>query len=119
MTIPLSSEQSAIWRQQSNHSRAIFNIPISARLFGLVDNEAMTAAMRDLIGRHAILRTVFTETDGIPRQEILDASADPELDIKQVSERGLANAFNQAVDYRFDLTREAPVRAHLFSVNQE
>ena len=117
--LPLSPEQSFIWRQQRNSRSAIPNVPISARFIGLVDNEAMSAAVRDLSGRHAILRTIFTESDGVPRQEILADSAAPELEIKQISERGLANAFNQAVDNGFDLTHDMPVRAHLFSVDQK
>ena len=118
MAIPLSPEQLAIWEQHSKNSSAIPNIPISAQLIGLVDKEALSAAVRDLIGRHAILRTIFPESDGSPQPEVLEATAAPELEIKQVAERGLANAFNQAVDYRFDLARDVPVRAHLFSTNQ-
>ena len=117
MKIPLSPEQLVILEQQSKSSRATPNIPISARFIGFVDNEAVSAAVRDLIDRHAILRTIFPESNGIPQPEILEAAAAPELEIKQVAERGLANVFNQAVDYRFDLSREVPVRVHLFSTS--
>ena len=118
MPMPLSPEQLLIRRQQGDSSHAIRNIPISARLFGLADNEAMTAAIRDLIGRHAILRTVFTESDGVPVQEVLDVAAAPELEIKQVSEQAMAQVFNSAADHEFDLRSETPMRAHLFLNDQ-
>ena len=118
MTIPLSPEQLVIWRQQRNSGNSIRNIPISARLFGTVDNEAMTAAIRDLVNRHAILRTIFVENNEIPTQEILDITAAPELEIKQVSELTVAKVFNIAVDHKFDLTKEPPMRAHLFIIDQ-
>ena len=123
----LSREQAAVWNRQQSNSHSL-NIPVTARFFGLVDKDVLTAAVRDVIRRHEILRTVFTINDDVvvnkhsplqfPHSKVLDASDAPELSLRDVDSRSMAQIFNAAVDYKFDLTRETPVRVHLFSVNQ-
>ena len=47
----------------------------------------------DVVERHESLRTIFPERDGVPRQEILEASAArPRLEVAAVSEAELAGA---------------------------
>lgn len=120
MIAPLSQEQLAIWKRQrrDNLHPVVLNVPVTARLFGLVDNNKLGHAIRDVVERHEILRTIFpSDHNEIPHQEILDASFVPELEICHVGKQSIGQIFNKAVDYKFDLTREAPLRAHLFSFN--
>ena len=58
---------------------------------------------------------MFPDRLGVPRQEILSPlSARPRLEIGSVDEAGLAAALTAAAGQGFDLSREIPLRAHLF-----
>jgi len=117
--IPLSHEQLDIWKcQRDERRRCAFNIPVLVRFFGRVDKDAITDAVRDVIDRHEILRTIYPESDGLLRQEILESAAAPVLSLQQVDTWSMAKIVNAATDYTFDLGREVPVRIHLFSTGQ-
>ena len=119
MTIPLSTEQSVIWkRQHDSHNRCTPNIPVTVRLFGLLDKEALAAAVCDVVDRHEILRTIFPESNGVARQEILETAVAPELSIREIDTLNAAQVIKAAADHKFDLTRETPMRAHLFSTGK-
>src|SRR5206468_592446 len=65
--------------------------------------------------------TLFPDRLGVPRQEILEPlSARPRLEISSVDdEAGLAAALTAAAGRGFDLSREIPLRAHLFEIVDE
>ena len=88
-------------------------IPLAVRLQGALDRSALEGALSDLVERHESLRTVFPETLGVPRQEIL-VSVRPVLEVIATSEAELAGALATAAGRGFDLSRETPLRAHLF-----
>src|SRR5262249_6957798 len=71
----------------------------------------------DVVARHESLRTIFPERLGVARQEVLAAgAARVRLLVRAVSEVELAGALTQASQAGFDLSREVPLRAHLFAL---
>ena len=48
-------------------------IPLAVRLAGALDRSALERALADLLARHESLRTVFPETLGVARQQVLAA----------------------------------------------
>ena len=87
---------------------------------GDLDRAALAGALCDVVGRHESLRTVFPERLGVPRQEVLPAaSASVELLVEAVSEDELGAALSAAAGRGFDLSRELPLRAHLFVLSAE
>ncbi|MEU0391017.1 amino acid adenylation domain-containing protein [Streptomyces chartreusis] len=114
--VPLSFAQRRLWfLHQLEGPSAAYNWPFAMRLSGEVDEEALQEALQDLVARHESLRTVFRETDGEPRQVVLDpAGAGLSLRVEKVAPERLHRAVQDATVTRLDLDAEPPVRAWLF-----
>jgi amino acid adenylation domain-containing protein len=66
---PLSYGQERLWfLSRLDPADASYNIATIARLRGPLDVPALSAAFREIIGRHSILRMRFTDRDGTPVQ---------------------------------------------------
>lgn len=114
--LPLSFAQRRMWfLHQMEGSSATCNIPLALRLSGVLNREALQAALGDVVARHESLRTIFPQVRGVPYQHILDISqACPPLVINQVGQVELSEALATAARHEFDLTTAIPVRAELF-----
>ncbi|WP_424887337.1 amino acid adenylation domain-containing protein, partial [Streptomyces sp. XH2] len=133
--IPLSFAQRRLWfLHRLEGPGATYNVPLAVRLSGVVDRDALSAALADVVARHESLRTTFPERSGRPRQLVLDAAAaQPVLEISEIEASGgsdgadgaggpgraadqakLAEKVADAVRYEFDLATEQPLRATLF-----
>ncbi|MDH6222972.1 condensation domain-containing protein, partial [Streptomyces pseudovenezuelae] len=115
--IPLSFAQRRLWfLTKLEGPSAIYNTPMALRLTGDLNRQALEAALRDVVGRHEVLRTVFEEIDGEPYQRILPVEETGfELNVVQVSSDDLAAAVAESAEHRFDLATEIPFRAWLFA----
>ncbi|WP_435795219.1 amino acid adenylation domain-containing protein [Nocardia aurea] len=117
--VPLSLAQQRMWfLNRLEPESAAYNIPVMLRLSGQLDTAALEAALDDVIGRHEVLRTIYPETAGEPRQSVLD---DPQLVVEttRVSANSVREVVGEFVQRGFDVTTQVPMRVGLFEVDQE
>ncbi|MFD4949953.1 condensation domain-containing protein, partial [Streptomyces sp. NPDC058409] len=110
--IPVSFAQRRLWfLGQLEGASATYNIPLALRLSGVLDVDALRAALADVARRHETLRTVFPQVDGEPRQEILRGAAGvPEVAVKSVAAEDVASEVADVTGTGFDLERDLPWR---------
>ncbi|MEO3784916.1 amino acid adenylation domain-containing protein [Actinocorallia sp. B10E7] len=113
--IPLSYAQQQLWfLNKFEGPSATYNIPLALRLTGPLEYAAFAAALADVVERHESLRTIFPDSGGTPRQQILaPAAAAPRIEVADATEAGLPMALAQIAGYPFDISVDPPLRAHL------
>ncbi|MEV0559714.1 condensation domain-containing protein, partial [Streptomyces sp. NPDC050597] len=113
---PLSFAQRRMWlAHQLEGGATTYNISPAFRLTGPLDQDALIAAIRDVVERHEILRTTYvTDDDGEPQPRILSAAeALVQVPVVEVVPEDESSAIAEAVAHRFDLAAEIPLRATL------
>ncbi|WP_224282082.1 non-ribosomal peptide synthetase, partial [Streptomyces sp. LS1784] len=120
-TVPLSFAQRRLWfLHRMEGPSATYNIPLTLRLSGYLDQRALEAALADVVGRHESLRTTFPVVDGVPCQHVLDLdAARPRLRVTEAGERDLPDRLAEAARYGFELAQEPPLHAELFRLGRE
>ncbi|MFF3566821.1 AMP-binding protein [Nocardia jiangxiensis] len=120
--IPLSYVQQRIWsRNRFDPASATDNIPVAMRVGGRLDIEALRAAVRDLVVRHEVLRTVFPEFRGAGYQLVLptaDPRATPDVPVVRAAENELLGLVSEFVGTGFDVTGEPPVRLRVLTAGE-
>jgi amino acid adenylation domain-containing protein len=124
--LPLSFAQERLWfldRLQPGSSA--YNVPLALTAEGRLEVPRLAAALSTLVRRHEVLRTVFTERDGVPVQIVLPPVPVP---MPQVDLRGLpadrreTEARRLAADEAarpFDLAQGPLMRALLIGLGPE
>nr|WP_107488033.1 non-ribosomal peptide synthetase [Streptomyces sp. LUP47B] len=115
--IPASFAQHRWWfLDRLDGASATYNIPAALELSGTLDVPALRAALADVVARHEPLRTVFAEDGDGLRQIVRTPEAAPvALDVVACDAGHLDEELAAVVRYRYDLTRDTPLRAHLFT----
>ncbi|WP_342671919.1 amino acid adenylation domain-containing protein [Micromonospora rosaria] len=109
--VPLSYAQVRLWLLNQIDGGSAYNSSFVLRLTGDLDVAALRAALRDVVDRHEVLRTVFPAVDGEPHQAVLD---DPPAALTEIG----AEEITAAAEHAFDLATEAPLRASLAATGE-
>ncbi|RUP34248.1 MAG: amino acid adenylation domain-containing protein [Mycolicibacterium sp.] len=92
------------------------NIPFAARITGPCDVDAFVSALGDLVERHEVLRTTYTEIDGVPYQVVNDPAPLPVRRARGADEEWLQAELDRERRYVFDLEAQWPIRAAVLSI---
>ncbi|WP_069170192.1 non-ribosomal peptide synthetase [Streptomyces griseus] len=113
--LPLSYAQQRLWfLHRLEGPSATYNIPLALRIDGPLDAEALRLALRDVVSRHAALRTVFPERDGRPHQHITDPDGIRlPFTLETVREAELPGRIGAAATTPIDIEHRLPLRATL------
>jgi amino acid adenylation domain-containing protein len=122
----LSFAQERLWfLDRWQPGSAAYNLLDAIRLTGRLRPGLLVSALREVLRRHEVLRTVFGESEGVPFQvvtpapleplPVVDLSALPEP-VRQPAARALAAAEGRTL---FDLTSGPPLRARLLRLGDE
>ncbi|MFD4029858.1 amino acid adenylation domain-containing protein [Streptomyces sp. NPDC058637] len=120
-TLPLSYAQQRLWfLHRLEGPSATYNIPFAVRVDGPLDTEALRGALRDVVTRHAALRTVFPEGVHGPHQ-VITAPDDVHLPfvLEPVDEDKLADRLRAAATEPIDIEHRLPLRATLLRLAED
>jgi amino acid adenylation domain-containing protein len=120
--IPLSFAQRRMWlTHQLEGGAETYNISPAFRLKGPLDQDALVAAVQDVVARHETLRTTYVLDDNDePHQRIVPAAEAPvEVPVVDVAPGDLDAAVDTFIAHRFDLTGEIPFQVRLFRTSPE
>ncbi|MGV9666679.1 amino acid adenylation domain-containing protein [Nocardia niigatensis] len=117
--VPLSLAQQRMWfLNRFEPDSAAYNIPVMLRLSGQLDIEALSAAIGDVAARHDVLRTIYPESSGEPRQVVLDEPA-MAVERARVPADAVPEVVGEFVRRGFDVTARVPMRVGLFALDAE
>ncbi|MGH9012300.1 MAG: condensation domain-containing protein, partial [Acidimicrobiia bacterium] len=116
---PLSANQARLWFLYRLEGPApTYNVPVTVSFEEPVDLAALEAALAHLVERHETLRTIFPDHDGVPHQLVQPPGPVP-LAIVDCDADTLDESLAALAEYRFELDREAPLRATLLRTGTE
>ncbi|MEN2383501.1 MAG: amino acid adenylation domain-containing protein [Gloeotrichia echinulata DVL01] len=123
--LPLSYAQQRLWfLDQLQPNSALYNIPITLRLVGNLNQAALEQSLEEIIHRHEALRTNFITVDGKPLQIIQTATSwtvsvvnfrHLSISEQQIAAQQLAQ---EQVIEPFDLAKQTLVRATLVVLSE-
>jgi amino acid adenylation domain-containing protein len=114
---PMSFAQERLWFLDQFASNSAYNICLNVHLRGELDNALLESCFRDLAQRHEVLRTIFDDVEGVPRQVILHAAEveAPLIDLRSWEPERRSAETNrlcaEEAEHQFDLRRRPAWRA--------
>ncbi|NUP00277.1 MAG: amino acid adenylation domain-containing protein, partial [Nonomuraea sp.] len=114
--VPLSGVQARLWfLAQLEPDSSAYNVPLALRLRGPLRPEALLGAVRDLAGRHHVLRAVVDDSGPEPVMVVRDAGEVP-VSTARVDRSEVEDVLAAHLAMPFALDREPPMRAVLLTV---
>jgi amino acid adenylation domain-containing protein/non-ribosomal peptide synthase protein (TIGR01720 family) len=115
--IPLSFSQERLWFIDRMEGSVHYHVPSVLRLKGKLDLVALAYALRTIVERHEVLRTVIEHEEEKAWQRVQDAG-NWQLEIistplADMDDAGLQAYVNGLINAPFDLCRDYMLRAHL------
>ncbi|UOE51896.1 amino acid adenylation domain-containing protein [Mucilaginibacter sp. SMC90] len=116
--IPLSYSQERLWFIDRLEGSVQYHIPAVIKLTGEVNTSALENALKEVVERHEVLRTVIREHDGQGYQCIKANSWALKQSGANESETTLKDYISKEVRKPFDLSQDDMLRAELIRTGQ-
>ncbi|QNK64693.1 non-ribosomal peptide synthase/polyketide synthase [Pedobacter sp. PAMC26386] len=121
--IPLSSGQERLWFLDQLEGSTAYHIPTVLRLKGKLDQAALEFALRGIVNRHEVLRTVILGEEGKPYQHILSENGWKLVVIDDLiyknSPEALRVGIKELTDAPFNLAADHMLRAYLIVLEED
>ncbi|MEX2592395.1 MAG: amino acid adenylation domain-containing protein, partial [Anditalea sp.] len=121
-SIPLSFSQESLWFIDQLEGSVQYHLPIVLKIQGQLDLEAMEYALKYIVNRHEIFRTVIHEKDGLKEQLVMDADS-WQLSVvegqKYQQDAEIMQNIEQFVQEPFDLSNDFMMRARLIRLGNQ
>ena len=118
--IPLSFSQERLWFFDQVEGTLPYHLPTVLRLKGDLDKEALFYALREIVNRHEVLRTVIKEVDGEGFQFIKERDGWQlnfiDGSVYKDDKVALQKYLQQLTGKPFDLSKDDMIRAHLIGI---
>lgn len=121
--VPLSFSQERLWFIDQLSGSTQYHVPAVLRLKGRLSKTALQHAMKQVIDRHEVLRTVIRQKEGAAYQFVQEAA---DWQLQQIDGSpyrqdpgGLQRLIAQSISEPFDLSKDYMVRARLISLQQD
>jgi amino acid adenylation domain-containing protein/non-ribosomal peptide synthase protein (TIGR01720 family) len=114
--IPLSYSQERLWFIDKLEGSVQYHIPAVLKLEGEVNITALENALKEIVERHEVLRTVIREQEGQGYQYVKTNSWT--LKQNQLNEAELKDYISKEITSPFDLSQDDMLRAELIKVNE-
>ncbi|MBC9915636.1 non-ribosomal peptide synthetase [Chitinophaga varians] len=124
--IPLSFSQERLWFIDQLEGSVQYHIPAVLRMKGALSEEGLAYALRTIVNRHEVLRTVIRQSDdegGITYQWIMDKDQwqleVTEAPVYKEEEAGLQAYISSLIAAPFDLSADHMLRARLVRLSAD
>ena len=120
--IPLSFSQERLWFIDRLKGSVEYHIPAILKLKGDLRIEALENALKFIVKRHEVLRTVIKEKEGVPFQHILEADEWKLLtfdDFEYTDPLLLVDKITELISAPFHLDRDYFIRAAVLRKTQQ
>jgi NRPS condensation-like uncharacterized protein/acyl carrier protein len=118
--IPLSFAQERLWFIDKLEGSAQYHLPSVLRLKGKLNKSALEFALKNIVNRHEVLRTVMIETEGKGYQKVLSKDGwnlnDADGSQFKNKKEDLKNEILRIVNMPFDLSKDHMMRGHLINL---
>ncbi|HYY35222.1 MAG TPA: condensation domain-containing protein, partial [Candidatus Binatia bacterium] len=118
---PLSHGQRALWfMHQMDRSSSAYNVHIAFRIHSPLNIDALRSAFQAIVDRHAPLRSMFAERDGVPIQRVAEKMdvAFFVHDARALDASALRRRLVEELHRPFDLERGPVFRVALFRTQE-
>ncbi|MBO9730364.1 MAG: amino acid adenylation domain-containing protein [Chitinophaga sp.] len=115
--IPLSFSQERLWFLDQLQGSTAYHMPFVFRLAGELSVSLLENALRQIIDRHEVLRTVIDNRDGQGYQQVLPSSSGWHLEYLADLPASTAEYLSAFIRRPFDLSSDYPLRVCLLKVS--